>query len=203
MKEVFLTESILSVCALLKMDHSLPLFLNFRLFNTVDSNQMFKSINIADDWIRTADHWCWKRPQYHCTCSCYSMLPFRNKLQPSCPVWPDGFYSIDYLSIYNREKMLNSTQNFLKSVTFFAKCKENPHKIAKVAKSGHTGRVIVIARFDRFRSSLTSWLAFRAYFSLSPPVFRSTDSGLYNVRRVVIGSKWMNNLKPNILIVVN
>ena len=52
--------------------------------------------------------------------------------------------------------MLNSTQNFLKSVTFFAKCKENPHKIAKVAKSGHTGRVIVIARFDRFRSSLTS-----------------------------------------------
>ena len=31
-------------------------FLYFRLFNTVDSKQMF-NINLADDWIRTVDLW--------------------------------------------------------------------------------------------------------------------------------------------------
>ena len=38
-------------------------FFFFRLFNTVDSKQMF-NINFADDWIRSADLWYWKRPLY-------------------------------------------------------------------------------------------------------------------------------------------
>ena len=41
---------------LLKMDHSGHLFLYFRLFNSVDSKQMF-NINNADDWIQTSDLW--------------------------------------------------------------------------------------------------------------------------------------------------
>ena len=35
------------------MGHSRPLFLHFRLFNTVDSNCSIKTF--ADDWIRTED----------------------------------------------------------------------------------------------------------------------------------------------------
>ena len=45
----------------------------FRLFNTVDSKQMFK--NFADDSIRTADIWYWKQPIYqlsHNHCPTYS-----------------------------------------------------------------------------------------------------------------------------------
>ena len=38
-------------------------FLYFRLFNTVDSKQMFK-LNFADDWILTADLWYCKWPLY-------------------------------------------------------------------------------------------------------------------------------------------
>ena len=45
------------------MDHSLPLFLDFRLFNTVDSKQTF-NINFANDWIRTTDLWYHKQPLY-------------------------------------------------------------------------------------------------------------------------------------------
>ena len=42
------------------MGHYRPLFLYFCLFNIVVSKQMFH-INFADDWIRTADRWYWKR----------------------------------------------------------------------------------------------------------------------------------------------
>ena len=45
------------------MGHSWPLFIYFRLFNTVDSEQMF-NINIADNWIWTTDFWYRKRPLY-------------------------------------------------------------------------------------------------------------------------------------------
>ena len=38
-------------------------FLYFRLFNTVDSKQMFDK-SFANDWIRTADLWCRRRPLY-------------------------------------------------------------------------------------------------------------------------------------------
>ena len=41
------------------MGHSRPLFLYFRLFNTIDSKVMF-NINFTNDWIRTLDLWCWK-----------------------------------------------------------------------------------------------------------------------------------------------
>ena len=41
------------------MDHSRPLFLYFRLFNTVGSEQF--NINFANDGIRTSDPWCRKR----------------------------------------------------------------------------------------------------------------------------------------------
>ena len=44
------------------MGHSRPLFLHFRLFNTVDSNCSIKTF--ADDWIRTEDLLKWKRPLY-------------------------------------------------------------------------------------------------------------------------------------------
>ena len=36
---------------------AIPGLFLFRLFNTVDSKQTF-NINLADDWIRTADLWC-------------------------------------------------------------------------------------------------------------------------------------------------
>ena len=43
---------------------SRPLFLYFRLFNTVgDSKKMF-NVNFAEVWIRTADLWCRKLPLY-------------------------------------------------------------------------------------------------------------------------------------------
>ena len=44
-------------------DHSWPLFLYFRLFNTVDSKQMFNKI-FANGHIQTADLWHQKRPLY-------------------------------------------------------------------------------------------------------------------------------------------
>ena len=46
-----------------KVGHSWPLFLYFRLFDTVDSKQMF-NIKFPDDWIRTKDLWYWKRLLY-------------------------------------------------------------------------------------------------------------------------------------------
>ena len=45
------------------MGHSRPLFLYFRLFNTVENKQMF-NISFVNDWIRTADLWFWKQPLY-------------------------------------------------------------------------------------------------------------------------------------------
>ena len=47
----------------LQMGHSRPLFLYIRLFNAVDSKQMF-NINFANDWIRTANLWYRKQPLY-------------------------------------------------------------------------------------------------------------------------------------------
>ena len=52
------------------LGYSRPLFLYVRLFNTIDSKQMF-NLNFADDWIWTADVWFSKRPlnqqsHYHC-----------------------------------------------------------------------------------------------------------------------------------------
>ena len=44
-----------------KLDHFRPLFLYFRLSNSVDRKQMFNK-NFADDWIRTADLWYCKLP---------------------------------------------------------------------------------------------------------------------------------------------
>ena len=38
-------------------------YIYFRLFNTVDSNQMF-NINFTNDWIRTMDLWYQKQPLY-------------------------------------------------------------------------------------------------------------------------------------------
>ena len=44
-----------------------PLLASFSLFSsfqsTIDSQTMF-NVNFADDWIRTTDLWCWKRPLY-------------------------------------------------------------------------------------------------------------------------------------------
>ena len=40
-----------------------PIFLYFRIFNTVDSKQMF-NINFADTWIRTTGLWYRKWPLY-------------------------------------------------------------------------------------------------------------------------------------------
>ena len=37
-----------------KVVHSRPLLFYFRIFNTVDSKQMF-NLNFADDWIQTMD----------------------------------------------------------------------------------------------------------------------------------------------------
>ena len=50
-----------------KMGHSRPLFFFiFHLFNTQLTvyNNCSILINFADDWIRTADLWYWKRPLY-------------------------------------------------------------------------------------------------------------------------------------------
>ena len=44
----------------LKMGHSRPLFLYFRLFNTVDSKPLF-NIKVANDWIWTVDLRYWKQ----------------------------------------------------------------------------------------------------------------------------------------------
>ena len=70
-----------------KMGHSRPLFLIFRLFNTVDSKQMVK-INFAHDGIRTAYLWCRKQPlcqlsHNHCptVCLLYFSSQFRTKFQ--------------------------------------------------------------------------------------------------------------------------
>ena len=52
--------------------HSRPLFLYFRLFNTVYRKHMFH-INFADDWIWTMGLWYCKRPLYqlsHNRCPC-------------------------------------------------------------------------------------------------------------------------------------
>ena len=49
----------------LKMGHSRPLFIYFRLFNTqltVNKSSIYKKI--ANDWIRTADLWYLKQPLY-------------------------------------------------------------------------------------------------------------------------------------------
>ena len=43
-----------------KMGRSQSLFLNFRLFNTVDNNHMFNMF----DWFWIADLWCRRRPLY-------------------------------------------------------------------------------------------------------------------------------------------
>ena len=49
-----------------KVGPSRPLFIYFRLFNTVDSKQVYKmfNINFTYDWIRTADLWYWKQSLY-------------------------------------------------------------------------------------------------------------------------------------------
>ena len=44
--------------------HFWPHFLYFRLFKTVDSEQMFNII-FANDWIQTADLWYLEQPLYH------------------------------------------------------------------------------------------------------------------------------------------
>ena len=54
------------------------LLLYFRIFNTVDSNQSSLYF-FADDWIRTADLWYWKRPLYqlchdHCPMLCNCLI---------------------------------------------------------------------------------------------------------------------------------
>ena len=43
------------------MGLSRPPFLYCCLFNTVDSTYIC-NIKFADDWMRTSDLWCWKRP---------------------------------------------------------------------------------------------------------------------------------------------
>ena len=67
------------------MGYTRPLFLYFRLFNTVDRIQMFDIKVFADDWNRTADLWYWKLPLYRLS----------NK---HCP---DRILLITYLTIYN------------------------------------------------------------------------------------------------------
>ena len=57
------TEYFTFECFFKKLGHSRPLFLYFRLFNTVDS-EMFNIIFFADDWFRTADLWIWKQLLY-------------------------------------------------------------------------------------------------------------------------------------------
>ena len=59
-----------------KVGHSQPLFIYFRLFNTVDRKQMLY-INFVNDWIRTLDLWYHKRPlyqlsHYHCPSQSFS-----------------------------------------------------------------------------------------------------------------------------------
>ena len=45
------------------MRHSRPLFRYFRIFDSVDSKQMF-NIKFARELIRTVDLWCQKQPLY-------------------------------------------------------------------------------------------------------------------------------------------
>ena len=59
------------------MGHSWPHFI--RLFNTVDSKQMF-NINFANDWIQTADLWHWKQPLYQLSHNhCPGLILFRSR----------------------------------------------------------------------------------------------------------------------------
>ena len=75
------------------MGNSKPLFLNFRLFKTVDSKQMF-NINFADDWIRSADLWYRKRPLYQLSQNHMllgggtSFCTFRGRTQPASGFQP-------------------------------------------------------------------------------------------------------------------
>ena len=51
----------------LKVGHSRPLLIYFRLFNTVDNklvNKEMLNIKFADDWSQIADLWYQKRPLY-------------------------------------------------------------------------------------------------------------------------------------------
>ena len=62
-----------------KMGHSRLLFLYFCLFNKIDRKQMFHKILMMDDWSRTADLWCRKRPLYqlshnHCPSKQFSQI---------------------------------------------------------------------------------------------------------------------------------
>ena len=74
------------------MGHSLPLFLCFRLFNSVNIKQLFNK-SFANDWIRTTDLWCWRRLLYqlshnHCP-STVILAPFGSKWLFSA-LWPSS-----------------------------------------------------------------------------------------------------------------
>ena len=58
------------------MGQSRNLFLYFRLFNSVDNKEMY-IVNFADDWIRTAEVWYWKRLLYQL---CHNHCPVKTFL---------------------------------------------------------------------------------------------------------------------------
>ena len=78
------TETIILFCLSLFLNG--PLFLYFRLFNSVDRKQLF-NIKLADGWIRTVDLWFWKRPLYqmsHTHCPSISLAFVNNIYARSC-----------------------------------------------------------------------------------------------------------------------
>ena len=80
------------------MGHSRPIFLYFRLFYSWQyTNVLYKSFD--DDWIRTADFWCWKRLLYQLS-------------HNHCPTYFIGFdintttYRLDRYSLLPKSSMV-------------------------------------------------------------------------------------------------
>ena len=67
-----------------KMSRSLPLFLYKRLFNK-QLTENIGSIKFANDRIRTADLWCWKRPLCQLN---HNHCPFLTLFYISISFWP-------------------------------------------------------------------------------------------------------------------
>ena len=63
-----------------KVGYYQTLFLCFRLFDTVDSKQIFDII-FADDWIQTTDLWYQKRPLFQLSHNhCHVEYPFLDRI---------------------------------------------------------------------------------------------------------------------------
>ena len=115
------------------MGHSRPLFLYFRLVNTVDSKQMF-NLNLADDLIRTAVHRYWKRLLYQLS-------------HNHCPLLPN-FCLINLLFRFLGE-MVNEDNPTLCGGNF--ECDESAGEVCREYREGPNNG---ITNFDNFGLSL-------------------------------------------------